>query len=443
MTDLQSGGVALRQLYRRLSRNSIIVMSGTTVNAALVLGATAINARELGVASFGILVLMQTALTAITGVIGFGTQQPVIMLGSHARAEGSTDRLELIIGQGLALDLISAILAMTIAIVVVTFGSSLIGLSPDVRGQALIFAFAAGFSGFRTADGVLRLFSKFGLMSAIPVAVGSLQLAIAILFWQIDAPFGAYVWAYALFFIAPYQLQLCASLILLARRRLRPHISFAAERIPEWRIFIAYSIDTWLTSTIDTLRTTVDSILVGLYVSVSGAGIYHVAKQLSGILRKATSVYAAAFFPEVARLSAESRFDDAVKLLKNIVLVALTITIFSTCGTWLLGHFILETVFGPEFAAARMTLTIMVAAAGLMIISQSLAIYLQAFAGARYLTISYFFGMLGFIAVIIPASIGYKSEGAAASQLVFIIIVALCCVAFLKGRMMPRAETGS
>jgi O-antigen/teichoic acid export membrane protein len=189
------------------------------------------------------------------------------------------------------------------------------------------------------------------------------------------------------------------------------------------------------------LRTTIDSILVGLYVSVPGAGIYHVAKQLSGILRKATSVYAATFFPEVARLSAESRFYDAVELLKKIIFFSILITAFSTFGAWFLGQFILEAVFGPEFSAARMTLTIMVAAAGIMIISQSLAIYLQAFVGARYLTISYIFGFLGFIVVIIPASIYFKSEGAAASQLVFTIIVACCCAVFLKRRIAPLDET--
>lgn len=427
----QSGESGLKAIIGRLSYNSAWVMAGTVSSSIFMLCATAINARALTLSDFGTLVLMQTTLTAISGILSLGTQQPVLMFGSQALTEKDYHRIELISVQGLALDILSAVSAAILATSIVVYGSNWLGLSAEHSDYAMIFAITAGFCGFRTGDGILRLFGEFRLLSAIPVFVGLFQLIAAFIMIATNASFPIYVWVYAFACAAPFQLQLWCALLILRRRglKLNPFIMIGA---PNWREFINYSVDTWLTSTIDSIRSSIDSLLVGYYVSISGAGLYHASKQISGILRKAVSVYASTFFPEVARLSSEKRLIDAARLLKYCIFYGIIVTLLLFFIAWMLSDFVIEIVFGPAYISAKTTLTIMVFAASLMFVSHSLAMYVQAFVGSRDLTKAYFFAMVAFLIAILPLVNNFGIIGGAISQVIFVLISSLTCLSIFS-----------
>src|SRR5215207_6911914 len=109
-------------VYRRLARNSAYLAGGTVASALFLMLAAVLNARSLSAREFGLLVLFQSATMMVANLVSFSTQQPIIKLGSSALADGDMPRLGRIIGLGLLLDVLAALVATAAAFLFLTFG---------------------------------------------------------------------------------------------------------------------------------------------------------------------------------------------------------------------------------------------------------------------------------------------------------------------------------
>jgi O-antigen/teichoic acid export membrane protein len=423
---------ATRLIYRRLAKNSTYLAVGTAASALFTMLAAILNARALSAREFGLLVLFQSTTMMIASLMSFATQQPVIKLGSTALVEGDLARLGRIIGLGLFIDGVGAILAALLAFGFLAFAGDWLQIDHNDLSIAIVFAASLLFTGYLTANGVFRLLDRFGLLSLIQTVCAAGILLATIVLYVRGAPFQSFCWAWAIFYAANGLLPLLVALHLVRKQGIP--IAFSFERVEggEVRTFLAYCWTTWGMATADTFRSNGDSLLVGAAVSVEAAGIYNVAKQLAGVLRKLNTVYASAAFPEISTLSSRGEADNAQRVRKRILLVSGVVGAIAVVAAALLGRFVLVHLFGSQFEPAYIPLVILTAAAAAQLISHTLSIYVQVYVGPEKLFRIYCLAILVFLLAVYPLTAAFSIGGTAATQVLFTLALIWFCSRALR-----------
>lgn len=414
-------------VYRRLARNSAYLAGGIASSSLFMMVAVVLSARALSAREFGLLVLFQSATMMLASLMSFSTQQPIIKLGAAALAEQDMPRLGRIIGLGLLFDALAAIIAAVVAFAFLAFGSGWIGLQGDQLELAALFAASLLFTGYLTSNGIFRLLDRFALLSLLQAVCAAAILAATIFLYASNARFEAYCWAWAIFYAVNGQLPLYVGLYL-ARQAGIP-VALAKHKMARSEIttFLAYCWTTWGTATAEALRSNGDSLLVGATVSVEAAGIYNVAKQLAGVLRKLNTVYASAAFPEISALSARGEVESAHGVRRRMLWVGAIVGAVAVALALIAGRPVLAILFGDHFAAAWPALVILTAAAASQLISHTLSMYVQVYVGPERLFQVYMWALLIFLVAVFPLTSAFSIAGTAIAQLLFSLsLIAFC-----------------
>ena len=420
-------------LFRRLSTNIGWLVVGTAAAAMFTMAALAFVARGLPMDQFGLLVLLQSAALTLRGILGVGTQQPIIHLGTVALKDDDKVRLGRLIGFGLALDIGTAILASAVGFALILLGGDLIGMAEEDRHYAYIFAFAVLFMGYLTSSGLFRLVNRFGLMTFIQTGTTALLCAATGFFWLAEAPFDYYIYAWAAYLALSAQAPLVAAVLLMRRQGVRTRIDIGQLSDEDRRLFRSYAWSTWGTIVVHTTRMYGDSLLLGAMLSVESVGIYNVAKQIAGILRKLTDNYAAAVFPEVARLARDQLVSASRRLLRRMLWIVGACGLIGTLGMALIGRPVLELAFGPAFVDGYGALLLLTAAAGLQLIGHTFAVYIQIYRSPGRLFWMYLAGLVCYIPAAVMGSHLLGITGAALGQVIFsVVIIVLAASATLR-----------
>lgn len=437
-----SGGEPIRPagLRRRLFQNFAILLSGSGGAALLSLFTVAIVARALSLTDFGTFVLLQTSALLIAGLFTFSTQQPVIKLGIAALEQGDTDQFERIVGMGLVADLASATGAAVAACALVLLAPELIGMQADRASSALIVAISLLFQGYRTSEGIFRAFNRFGQLGVIQIITAAVQLIVAAVLWWYGAPFIAFAVLAALIIALSSVCQLVGALQMLRLEGMRPRFRGIA-RSSDRKEFVTYCWSTWAAGSFDTVRQNGDTPLVGLLVSVEVAGVYNVARQLAGVLRKGVQIYASVLFPELATFAAKGDFVAPLRLLKRIFWISVGITGVLAAGASIGGGFALQIIFGPEFVAGHLALVLLFAAAGIQLISATYSMYVQTFDGPAAILGAYAIALMAFLVTIVPGLWAWGIAGAGLAQVVFFVVLTLACQARLTRATAPGVNS--
>lgn len=414
-------------VYRRLARNSAYLAGGTAASALFMMLAAVLNARALTAREFGLLVLFQSATMMLATVMSFSTQQPVIKLGSSALADGDLQGLGRIIGLGLLFDALAAIVAAALGFGFLAVGREWLGIDHEQLGNAVLFAGSLLFTGYLTANGIFRLLNRFGLLSVLQAGCAAVLLAATGILYASGAPFQAYCWTWAIFFALNAQVPLVVGLLLAREAGIPVRLSRRKMTPGEIPTFLAYCWTTWGVATVEGLRSNGDSLLVGAMVSVEAAGIYNVAKQLAGALRKANAIYASAMFPEVSALSAHGETEDASRVRRRILWISLLVGGVAIAAALLAGRPVLGLLFGQRFEAAWLPLVILTAAAAAQLISHTLSMYVQVYVGPERLFGVYLLAIGIFLIAAFPLTSTLSISGTALAQLLFSLALIYFC----------------
>lgn len=423
---------ARQGLRARLVRNTLLLASGNGGAALLSLGVVTINSRALSLTEFGIYVLLQTSGLLIAGLFAFATQQPVIKLGTAALESGDRPRFERVLGMGFLADTMSAGLAATTAVVLTLSAGSVIGLPTEYTLAAVIVSISLILQGFRTSEGVFRVYDRFDLLGLSQVAGAATQLvtAIALAWWQ--APFISYAILIAIGFVIPVLIQLIAVSVLLRRQGIRPRLQGVVQARADRREFVAYCWTTGAMGTCEAARQYGDSPLVGALISVEAAGIYNVAKQLAGVLRKGAAIYNSILFPELATYMARDEIAAARRILRKVLVLSAAVGGATVLVSAFAGGFALRTLFGPDFVEGHLVLVLLCGATGLQLIGATYSMYVQAFVGPTALLRAYIPASIAYLGVVFALTPTLGLPGAGLAQIGFFAILALLCRSRLR-----------
>jgi O-antigen/teichoic acid export membrane protein len=343
------------QHFRSLLKNSGYLAASRVVAAVASLATVSLAAHALGVLLFGALILITSYAKAASGISKFQSWQLIVRYGGRA-VHGEVDDFKTSTGFAFALDAVSGVGGMLVAVAVLPFVAGWVGIQADQLWLAILYCTLLPTMGAATPTGVLRALDRFDLISwqgtAAPIGRAILVTAA----YLVGAPFAAYIAAW-------YVTDLGGDLFLwflawreLKRRRLLEGIrpTLRPESLPgAWR----FAIHVNLNASVQAVWGPIARLVVGGLLGPAGAALFRVASALSDSASKPADLLAKAFYPEVVRMDLRSK--KPWKLMLRGTVLASGVALLAILILVLAGKPIVSVLFGKEFLGAYDALLIL------------------------------------------------------------------------------------
>ena len=340
--------------FRLLFKNAGTLLSGNMIAWILGLITFAITARILGPTQFGIFVLITTYVTIVDKILNFQSWQALIKYGAEVLEKKNNDSFKSIVKFCTLLDVATAVLGTIVSIMAASWVGQWLSWESETVLMAAIYSFVILFNISGTPTGILRLFNRFRLFAVQNIVTATIKfVGILIIYFT-----GASLW----FVLILWMITTILGQLLLfglgwrelhkrgfERTSMAPIRDISTQHPGIWE----FVLTTNLNSSIRLGSRELDTMLVGGFVGVEGAGLYKIAKQIAAIPAMLSDPLYQAIYPDLSRLWARGEIKAFKQLLLRSGLVAGGGATVIWLGVVLLGSFFIQIVFGAEFVPAQ------------------------------------------------------------------------------------------
>lgn len=396
--------------FRSLLKNSGYLAGSKAIAAVAGIATLAFAGRGLGVAVFGILILITSYAKAASGLSKFQSWQLIVRYGGHALASGDHEEFKASTGFAFALDVVSGIGGMIAAVILLPFLGKWFGVTDQYLWLAMLYCTLLPTMGAATPVGVLRALDRFDLISWQGTTYPIVRGVLAGIAFATSAPFEVYVaiWYITdlggdiyLWYLAWRELRR-RGLLTGIRPTLRP------ESLPgAWR----FAIHVNLTSSLSTAWGPIARLVVGGLLGPIGAGLFRVASSLTESAQKPADLLAKAFYPEVVRMDLKSK--KPWKLMLRGTALAGAACAVSILLIVIIGKPLITLLFGKDFIGAYPVILVLIIAPVLAIVSFPLPSMLYALDRPDAPLKARLVGTIIFFVIVAPLSWAFGVIGAA------------------------------
>ncbi len=181
------------QHFRSLLRNSSYLAISRGVAMVCSLATVAFAGRGLGVILFGTMILITSYARAASGISKFQSWQLVVRYGGQGLAAGDPEIFKTSTGFAFALDVLSGVLGMIIAVAILPLLAPWVGISQEYLWLAVLYCTLLPTMGAATPSGVLRALDRFDLLSWAGTVTPIARALLAGTAFAAGAPFPVYV----------------------------------------------------------------------------------------------------------------------------------------------------------------------------------------------------------------------------------------------------------
>jgi O-antigen/teichoic acid export membrane protein len=397
------------QHFRSLLKNSSYLAISRVVAAIATLAAISLSAHALGVLLLGALILITSYAKAVSGLAKFQSWQLIVRYGGRA-LYGQTDDFKTSTGFAFALDAVSGVGGMLVAVVVLPFIAPWVGIARDQLWMAMFYCTLLPTMGAATPSGVLRALDRFDLISWGSVATPITRVVLILIAYFAKAPFVVYVAAW-------YVTDLIGDLYLwflawreLKRRGLLEGIrpTLRPETLPgAWR----FAIHVNLNASVQAAWGPIARLVVGGLLGPAGAALFRVASSLSDSAAKPADLLAKAFYPEVVRMDLSTK--KPWNLMLRGTALASIVALLAIVVLLLGGKQLVSLLFGKEFIGAYEALVILMAVPFISVFSFPLPPMLYALDRPDAPVTARLIGSAVFFLSIAPLCWAWQVDGAA------------------------------
>jgi len=336
------------QHLRSLLKNSSYLAISRVVAAIAGVATLSLAAHGLGVLLFGALILLTSYAKAVSGLSKFQSWQLIVRYGGRV-LHGNPDDFKTSTGFAFALDALSGVGGMLVAVAILPLISAWVGIQADQLWLAMLYCTLLPTMGAATPSGVLRALDRFDLISWQSTVTPITRVVLVAIAYAAGAPFGAYVAAW-------YVTDLAGDLYLwfLAWRELRRQGLMEGirpilrpESLPgAWR----FAIHVNLTASVQAGWGPISRLIVGGLLGPAGAALFRVASILADSATKPAELLAKAFYPEVVRMDLTTK--KPWKLMLRVTALAGGMALLAILILILGGKPLVALLFGEEFHGA-------------------------------------------------------------------------------------------
>ena len=339
--------------------------AGKGGRALFMLIAMALTARTLGVTEFGTLVLIHSLILTIAKIARFQTWQALVHYGMKALKDDNTPRLVRIIKFSTLLDILTAFIAFSIVWVVSGPAIKIFGLDPTLSstiqlyGSVILLMVLNG-----TPNGVLQLFDRFDRIAWHTIIAPLFRCVGAIYLFMTSGSLFEFLVLWYIAEAAAAMFLIIMGIWTLKKKIPTAHLLERSSSLlkPEpgiWR----YIGGTQLASTLDLSNTQLPILLVGAILGPGATGLYRVAQEFASVLLKpAKNLFGRAFYPDLARLSAQNDTEARRQMVIRTAPLIGGIALFVFMIFVIFGRQFIELSAGPEFTEAYATMILLCAA---------------------------------------------------------------------------------
>ena len=335
--------------FRSLLKNSSYLAVSKIVAGLAGVATLAFAGRGLGLAMFGTLILIVSYAKAASGISKFQSWQLIVRYGGSALASGEHEEFKTSTGFAFALDVVSGVGGMIVAVALLPFIGPWFGVTPDILWLATLYCTLLPTMGAATPTGVLRSLNRFDLIGWQGTTYPIARAILAAIAFATGAPFEAYVaiWFATdlggdlyLWFLAWRELRR-RDLLQGIRPTLRPTTLPGA-----WR----FAIQVNLTSSLTTAWGPIARLVVGGLLGPASTALFRVASALTDASQKPADFLAKAFYPEIVRMDFATK--HPWKLMIRSAVLAGSIALLAILLIVIGGKPVLSLLFGKDFLGA-------------------------------------------------------------------------------------------
>jgi O-antigen/teichoic acid export membrane protein len=343
------------QHFRSLLKNSSYLGVSRIVAAVASLAAVSFAAHGLGVMLFGALILIISYARAASGLSKFQSWQLIVRYGGRA-LDGDVEDFKTSTGFAFALDAVSGVGGMLVAVAVLPLIATWVGIRPEQLWLAMLYCTLLPTMGAATPSGVLRALDRFDLISWQGTVSPIGRVALILIAYFLGAPFVAYVAAWYVtdlagdlyfWFLAWRELKR-RGLLKGIRPTLRPETLAGA-----WR----FAIHVNLNASVQAVWGPIARLVVGGLLGPAGAALFRVASALSDSAAKPADLLGKAFYPEIVRMDLTTK--KPWKLMLRGTVAASGLALLAILILLLGGKPIVSFLFGKQFLGAYDALLIL------------------------------------------------------------------------------------
>jgi O-antigen/teichoic acid export membrane protein len=350
----------------RVLGNFWILIRGRGAAAIMAFGATALMARALGPAEFGLVVLMHTYAMLIRALLDFGTGDAIVRFGVPAQDASDNLTLGKLIKVCRRIDKQASIAAALLALIAAPFAGPAIGM--DSKHVLLLMAYSTILltPGVGSASGLLRLNNRFDIGGRQMTIAPTLRFLGVVIAWALGAPIEIFVAIWGTAYVAEN-----VYLLWQAKHKYRKQInqslvdsSLKSASLKDFHGLRHFLWVTYWQSNIDLLPKHFTTLLVGHLLGPAEAGLLRLAREIASALSRPALLIRQVVFTDLTRTWNEGSTDFEVVAYRTALLGGALGMVFVALS-YLFGEYLLVSLLGPEFIAAKNVLTLMLLAATL------------------------------------------------------------------------------
>jgi O-antigen/teichoic acid export membrane protein len=343
------------QHFRSLLKNSGYLAVSRVIAAVASVATMSLAAHALGVLLLGALILITSYAKAVSGIAKFQSWQLVVRYGGRV-IHGEVEDFKTSTGFAFALDVVSGIGGMLVAVAILPFIATWVGIDKSQLWLAMLYCTLLPTMGAATPTGVLRALDRFDLISWQSTASPITRLVLVTIAYFAHAPFAAFVAAWYFTDLAGDLYGWFLGWRELRRRDLLQGIrpTLRPDSLPgAWR----FAIHVNLNASVQAVWGPIARLVVGGLLGAAGAALFRVASNLADSAGKPADLLAKAFYPEVARMDLSTR--KPWRLMLRGTVFASALAVVSILVLLLAGKPILSFLFGKAFLGAYTPLLIL------------------------------------------------------------------------------------
>lgn len=305
------------EFWGKLAKNVATVFLGSGGLAVINFILTILMSRMLGNMAYGIFLIAQQYMNLMDGIVNFQSWSGVIKYGSEAIVNDDNEGLYSIIKGGFIVDVTTAILGTTVALIAVPIARNILNWDYLQSLLALIFAIEIAFHVEGTSIGVLRLFDKFSYTAVQSIIGGLIKfIFIAIYFFTGGRSLLIVTLIYVITDIVKHLL-----LVFMAFKVIKTEVGISNIRKAPWRnsgnkAFYSYTVLNNISYTVDVPVKYFDIFIIS-FISVDMVAIYKVFQQIFQIITMITIPLSTAILPQFTELTAKQKLNHAYyKMIK-------------------------------------------------------------------------------------------------------------------------------
>jgi O-antigen/teichoic acid export membrane protein len=350
----------------RVLGNFWILIRGRGAAAIMAFGATALMARALGPVEFGLVVLIHTYVMLIRALLDFGTADAIVRFGVPAQDTSDNQTLGKLIKVCRRIDKQASIVAALLALLVAPFAGPAIGM--DTKHVLLLMAYSTILltPGVGSAAGLLRLNDRFDIGGRQMTIAPTIRFLGVLMAWGLAAPLEIFLAVWGIAYVAE-NVYLLWQAKHKYRRQINQSLVDSSLKSASLKDFHGLRHFIWVTywqSNIDLLPKHLTTLLVGNLLGPAEAGLLRLAKEIASALSRPALLIRQVVFTDLTRAWNEGSASFDVVAYRTAILGG-ALGMVSPALSYLFGEYLLGSLLGTEFIAAKGVLTLMLLAATL------------------------------------------------------------------------------